>query len=484
MVVIKVNNSSCSVTGLSAEVEATLKNELRYLNQQIAYSYHANLREIERLKMTLGPNSKIRLTDAGRREVENRLHSLEGKNRGLFRTMYKVLFQDGQFPTGLLPKFVSILQSTETEHQIEDLRKKPDLKQIKFVLKESFPVMRYYQRAMSKLVLDKGRGICVAATGTGKTMTAARMIWEMGVKTLLITPNKSITDNMVDTLTKHFGKGKVTKLSTKKTKTSEINVCNIQALVKIDPSVFADIDMVIIDEFHHSAAATYQEINEKHLAGVYYRIGLTATNFRNDGSDLALEAVLSEVLYEYSTKQAIADGFLVQPKFFMEETFFSGRDKYQDEYKEGIVENDHRNGMIATIAKHHAADAVIILVQHVEHGERLKALLPEASFLHGEEKDDVRINTLEAFRAGKINWLIGTSVIGEGVDLPRAKVLVMAGGGKARSQVIQNVGRVLRPFEGKDEAFVYDFTDSSETEEPTYLSEHSMLRGEIYMEYL
>ena len=341
------------------------------------------------------------------------------------------------------------MNGSESEYEIDDKRRRPEQKQIKHVLRESFPAMRYYQRAMSRIAMDKGRGICVAPTGTGKTLTIARMIWEMGVKTLIVTPNKAITVNMIDTLTKHFGKGKVSQLSTKKTKTSEINVCNIQALVKLDPSVFADLDMVIIDEFHHAAAETYQEVNEKHLKNCYYRVGMTATNFRNDGSDLSLEAVLSEVLYEYTIPQAIADGFLVKPEFQIEETFFDGRSNYQKEYKEGIVENDDRNALIAQIATHHKDHQVIILVQQVDHGERLKALIPHASFLHGEEKDLVRNNTMEDYRKGKITCLIGTSVIGEGVDLPCASVLVMAGGGKARSAEMQNVGRVLRPYPGK-----------------------------------
>lgn len=460
-----------------------MKSELRYLNQNVAYTYHGNLRAIDRLKKQL--NSKITISDSTRRELTDRLKSLEGQNRGLFRDLYKVLFKDGAFPTGLLPKFLAVLNGSGTEYEINDLRRKPELKQIKHVLRESFPARRYYQRAMSRIFVEKGRGIGVAPTGTGKTLTIASLVWEMGVKTLIITPNKAITVNMIDTLTKHFGKGKVTQLSTKSTKTTEINVCNIQALVKIDPTLFDDIDCVIIDEFHHAAAETYQEVNEKHLKNVYYRIGMTATNFRNDGSDLALEAVLSEVLYEYSIQQAISDGFLVKPEFEIIETFVeilndNGNPvNYQKEYKEGIVENDERNQVIADIANHHKEHSVIILVQQVEHGERLKKLIPHAAFLHGEEKDVIRNNTMEDYRKGKITCLIGTSVIGEGVDLPIASILVMAGGGKAKSAVMQAIGRVLRPFSGKELALVYDFTDTGSS----YLEEHGSLRREIYEQY-
>ena len=75
--------------------------------------------------------------------------------------------------------------------------------------------------------------------------------------------------------------------------------------------------------------------------------------------------------------------------------------------------------------------------------------------------------------------LIGTSVIGEGVDLPCAENLIMAGGGKARSQVIQNIGCVLGIMGEKEKATIFDFTDR----DGGFLEEHSEERSLIYEEY-
>lgn len=482
---VTVRNSYCQVQGLTPQLEALLKEEMRYMNQSVAYTYHTNLRIIKKLKYDLSDDAKVKLSGQERADKEKQLQTTIGRNNILFRELYKVLLKDDRFATGLLPKFLSIVNGIGAECEVEDLRRRPQ-KYLQFVLKQPFPPLRYYQRTLSRLAVERGRGIGIAPTGTGKTLTINRMIWELGVRTLVVTPNKDISVNMVDTLEKHFGKGHVTRLSTKSGKRSktpptlkDINVVNIQSLVKMDPELFKDIDCVIIDEFHHAAAETYQEVNEKHLANVYFRIGMTATNFRNDGADLALEAVLSEVLYEYTIKQAIEDGFLIKPRFHIEPMVLRPLSSYQKEYKSEIVENEERNDVIAQIAAHHEKDSVLILVKQVEHGEKLKALIPGSAFLHGEEKDDVRRQIMEDYRAGKITKLIGTSVIGEGVDLPIAKILIMAGGGKARSAVMQNIGRVLRPFPGKDEALVYDFTD----EESSYQGEHSLIRQDIYDQY-
>lgn len=476
MAKIVIENSTCKIEGISAEVEATIKSELRYLNQNISFSYQSNQRQINRLERL----KQDKRFSSSSQSIDAELTKLERVNRGLYHQLYTHLYKKGVFPTGLLPLVKEILEHHGMPCELVDLRKQPEKNKVKYVLKESFPPMRYYQKESAKMAADYGRGIIVAPTGTGKTLTMCRMIWELGVKTLIITPSKAITDNMVDALIKHFGKGQVAKLNTKSKKISNINVCNIQALVKVPAKLITEVDAVFIDEFHHAAAETYQEVNLNHLKNTYYRIGVTATNFRNDGSDLALEAVLSEVLYEYSIAQAIKDGFLVKPEFQIidnKSPIIDGN--YQREYKDCLVNNVDRNALIAGLTGKHKSDSVIVLVQQVEHGELLKKLIPGAEFIHGQEKDSDRQRMMENFRKGKIKCLIGTSVIGEGVDLPIANVLIMAGGGKSRSQIMQNVGRVLRPFANKTSALVYDFAD----EGTQYLSEHSRLRREIYEVY-
>lgn len=473
MIEIIINNSMCQIKHLPKELEFKLKNELQYLDQGVAYAYNHLNRELNKLEEII-QNGNAKPFDYGKRK------GLQAKINGLKRNLFVKLYKNEEFPTGLLPKVIKILEFSDVEFKQTDLRIKPKLDSIKHILKEAFPPLRYYQRTSARLVKEKLRGVIVASTGTGKTLSAARMIWELGVKTLVITPSRAITDNMYDTLAKYFGKGKVERLNTKKTKLKDINICNIQSLVRMNPSLFNEIDAVFIDEFHHSSSTTYLEVNNNHLKNCYIRIGLTATNFRNDGSDLGLEGVLSEVLYEYTAKQAIEDGFLVKPEFYIiKNTINKKSENYQEAYKNGISLNDDRNLKIKDIAIKHQNESTIVLVQHIEHGENLKALIPNSEFINGKEKDDTRNALMNKYRTGEIKCLIGTGVIGEGVDLPIAKVLILAGGGKARSQVMQNIGRVLRPHSTKDRAIVYDFSDEGDR----WLEEHALLRKEVYNDY-
>ena len=68
---IIVSNSQSQVEGLTPELEKSLKAELRYLNQNVAYTYHGNLRAIERIKKQL--NSKVTLDDRARQDLSEKL---------------------------------------------------------------------------------------------------------------------------------------------------------------------------------------------------------------------------------------------------------------------------------------------------------------------------------------------------------------------------------------------------------------------------
>lgn len=478
-VTINVNNSTCQVLNSNPEIDRELKKQLSYNDQSVEFSLSKSERKIRDLNRILDSNSRLVDVEKVERELARELHI----HRGLTKKLTISLYDKGSFPTGLLPRAVSILNELGHDVKQNDARVRPKLGQIKLVTKEALPALRYYQKTAARKLQEEGRGIVVMPTGTGKTVTIARMIWDLSVsKVLIVTPSKRITAMMLKTMEKYFGKGKVAKLSTKSGRLEKpINIVNIQALVKIDPNVFADLDAVFIDEFHHSAADTYREVNLNHLKRCYFRIGLTATNFRNDGADIALESVLSHVLYEYSIEQAIKDKVIHQPDFDIVE-FQHGREynSWQECYKEGVVQNVERNKLIAEIVEHYKDRHVLVLVKEIEHGEALKALIPNSMFINGQETDTVQDRMMEQFHSGKVKVLIGTSVIGEGVDLPIADTLVMAGGGKARSAIMQNVGRILRLYPGKESAILVDIDDI----DVDWLSDHSLARQEVYQQYL
>jgi hypothetical protein len=268
---ISIHNSTCQLDNTTPEIDRELKKQLSYNDQTVEFSLSKSESKIRSLNKILDSGNRLVDLQKIERELARELHI----HRGLTKKLTISLYEKGTFPTGLLPRAVSILNEMGHEVKQNDKRVRPKLGQIKLLTKESLPALRYYQKTAARKLQEEGRGIVVMPTGTGKTVTVARMIWDLSVsKTLIVTPSKRITSMMLKTMTKYFGKGKVEKLSTKSKKVDKpINIVNIQALIKMDPNLFADLDAVFIDEFHHSAADTYREVNLNHLKRCYFRIG-------------------------------------------------------------------------------------------------------------------------------------------------------------------------------------------------------------------
>lgn len=472
---ITLENAICKIHSNDRELIAGLDKLLSYVNQNADYAHAKCLGGISRLNKMVARESDENIVAKHKKMLKKLLFNLEQLEKD--RVVRLLDRKTKEFPAGLLPRVLDHLDELGVYWEIDDQRN-GNVPSNNLTLVKPLPELRYYQEGAVAAALENERGVLEMATGSGKTVMIATLLSKLKVNALVITPSLDITQGVYETMAHFFGEKQVTILNAKKPKLSKVNVVNIQTLVGMDPKLFENVHCMISDEFHHSGSNSYIDINFTHLRNCYYRYGFTATNFRNAGDDMALEGVLSNRLYHYPASQAIKDGFLVGPEVRWIYNKCKEGKTYQNEYKEWLVQNEDRNLKAAKLAKDHLKDHVIILVQQVAHGKLLQELLPHAELLTGSEDRDERRRMLDNFRSGKLNCLIGTSVLGEGVDLPVADVLILAGGGKSKIQVMQNIGRVMRLFPGKTKATVYDFRD----EGSKYLSDHSNQRAAIYAE--
>ena len=118
----------------------------------------------------------------------------------------------------------------------------------------------------------------------------------------------------------------------------------------------------------------------------------------------------------------------------------------------------------------------MVLVSHIRHGEFLEKKIPGSVFVKGEDGEDVR-KMISDFDKGKIPCLIGSPVVGEGIDIPSADALVYAKGCKARVTHTQDVFRVLTADGKKKNALIVDFADRHNR----YLMSHSVERMKNYL---
>jgi superfamily II DNA or RNA helicase len=144
----------------------------------------------------------------------------------------------------------------------------------------------------------------------------------------------------------------------------------------------------------------------------------------------------------------------------------------------GIVENRARNAAAVRAARQHSNDSVLILVNRVEHGQDLAKQIPNSICCYAGMGAKKRRAALEGFKDGSVKCVVATSLADEGLDVPRANVLVLVSAGRSRIKTEQRTGRVLRNFAGKTGAIIYDFTDRQHP----LMAKHSRLRQQLYQE--
>lgn len=191
---------------------------------------------------------------------------------------------------------------------------------------------RYYQRvAINRTIeaIERGqkRILLVMATGTGKTFTAAQIIWrfwktpsEKQKRILFLADRNILVDQTKSNDFKHFGSA-MTKITNRKIdKSYEIYLSLYQAVTSTDEARNAYkefskdfFDLIVIDECHRGSAkedSAWREILE-YFDGAT-QIGLTATPIET--KEASSSHYFGDPIYTYSLKDGIDDGFLAPYK--------------------------------------------------------------------------------------------------------------------------------------------------------------------------
>lgn len=391
------------------------------------------------------------------------------------------------FPIGLLDKVTKIIKEYG-EYYNKDIR-------IDFISHRDHQVMektydypdnpplfsiRDYQQDAIDVFMNKHAGIIHIATGGGKTFIATQIIKKCKAKVLWIIDRKELLIQTKKELEKHLG----IKVGTIMNNIADIQTVTITTIQTISKHLndFYDylytVNFVIVDEFHKSAAETYQKTFAR-LPNTKYRLGLTATPYRDDGKDPILFAQLGEIIYSISAQDLMNKGYLVKPEIIFYSTDYGGTgETYPEDYEITVSDNKSRNEKVCSIARNYFIEnkKILILTKLVKHGELLAETL-FAKHIHGSISDAERKKIFEDFKNDTQACILvmTTSIGAEGLDIPDIDVIINAGANAGDVKSVQIIGRMLRTASGKHTATYIDFVDRGE-----YTSTHSENRIKIF----
>jgi superfamily II DNA or RNA helicase len=277
----------------------------------------------------------------------------------------------------------------------------------------------------------------------------------VGKRCIIVVPSEYLVGQMVDDI-KPFWES-VTGASGKRTPKlgSDILVVTANSAKK-----FIDVyDIVLIDESHKISCDTYQEfIMCADKAECIYT--MTATPFRADGLDLILNALGGPVVYEFSVKKGIEEGYLTRPEIHcinIDPGFEIGSRKMATTAYSKLIMNAKVYGAIFSSLEKALASGknCIVMFKTVKAGDMFKKYCKgkiDFEVANGNYK-----KPLIDFRDGKTNILVACDkLIGEGISINQADVLFLLTQHTSDVMTYQSIGRVLRLFPGKEKAIIID----------------------------
>ena len=362
-------------------------------------------------------------------------------------------------------------------NKLEDKREHFDFQKKEFTdeeLKSYLPNFDYVEHQVNglKALLKTNKGIIMAPTSSGKSSLMAAWIKLTNLPTLILTDRATLGAQLAeDFRSKGIDCG---FCSGDGYRSGRCVVSTIQSVKKIQD--LPRFKMVLGDEIHKHSAKTFQDFYASF--GCPLKYGFSASPSNGNLLDFAkIRQQFGSVILQIRSEELMDNGVMAKAKIKMVKTLCEETFDYPTANNTGIVHNERRNKQIRNIVELHRNEGYIcILIKNIEHGEILEKMIDGAVFLRGDNGLEERVETIKKFNNGEIPVLIGSSILNEGISISNMKTLIMAGGGKAQTQTVQKIGRVLRITKDKKEGNFYDFIDEGNR----FLYKHSKSRLAIY----
>lgn len=431
---------------------------------------------------------------------EGYFHSLMYKRRVWDGWRYFIT-DKGDFATGFLPLVVAFCEDHGAEVELID--KRGNIVAIRDEINTDirhYHLMTHQVRAMEKLRDGKfrglpfPRGVFYCATNSGKTAMAAGILHNLqavdgrSLRSLFIVHNKDIHKQAVD----YFrDAGLNTGMITSKVHDAggDVTVAMVRTMANgiknKDATLIRDLarmDVVFVDEGHHSGAADYIRVLAACTgAGVRVILSGTALENKDKVKNMVVVGHSGPVMVQISNKEMFDAGVSRRPqvRFILSPDRQGMLMDYDTEYHELVVTSEARAGAILKELQAKPEAKTLVTFTEVEHGEFMfnyfTGHLPgPLAMTHG--MDPAREVKLEMFKRGEITTLLVSMIAQEGLNIPGIKRMILAHGGNSSIRQKQLAGRGMRTEGSDDTEFeLIDIMDRGK-----YTAQHGKFRAKLY----
>jgi superfamily II DNA or RNA helicase/HKD family nuclease len=321
------------------------------------------------------------------------------------------------------------------------------------------------------------RNLVVAATGTGKTVIAAldyrRLRAQGDLSLLFIAHRKEILHQSLRVYRETLSDGAFgeTYVAGSRPERWQHVFASVQGLAaygveNLSPDHF---DVVVVDEFHHAQAPTYQKVLD-HLRPKEL-LGLTATPERGDGRDVR-NFFEGRSAYELPLWDALSADLLVPFHYFgiADDVDLTGVAWKRGAYDvDGLTRlytgNDSRAAKVLAELRDKVTAVgrmrALGFCASIAHAEYMARVFRDAGIaalaVSGNTPSNERDAAVHALRTGDVNVLFAADLFNEGLDIPQVDTAMFLRPTDSATVFLQQLGRGLRRAPGKAVLTVLDF---------------------------
>lgn len=245
------------------------------------------------------------------------------------------------------------------------------------------------------------------------------------------------------------------------------HICSVQSM-KSRSTYLKRPSLIIWDETHHIKAGTWERIFKDNPQA--FHIGLTATPCRLDGQ--GLNEFYNEMILGPKVQWLIDNNYLCKYKYFAPikmdtSQFRTSMGEYNKEDVNSVVTDKAIVGDVVTeYNKYSHGKRAVVFCASIKHSLWVRDQFNQAGIaaehLDGEYGNEQRDACLNRFTSGQTKVLCNVDLFGEGFDLPSIEAVILLRPTQSLGLYLQQVGRALRPSEGKEYAIILDHVGNYE----------------------
>ena len=348
----------------------------------------------------------------------------------------------------------------------------------------------YQQEILDKLEAERkvrgyNRNLVVAATGTGKTVISAldykrfrKQNPDKPCRLLFVAHREEILKQSMYTFRAvlkdaNFGEMFVGSYKPESIDNLFISIQTFNSQSFTEKTTPEFYDYIIVDEFHHAAAPTYQKLLSYYKPQIL--LGLTATPERMDGKSI-LPYFNNRIAAEIRLPEAIDRKLLCPFQYFgvtdnvdLDNLKWSAGGYDKGELSRiytlsGMMANRRADLVVSSLLKYVTdIDDVkgLGFCVTIEHAEFMSNYFNEhgipSMFLTGHSPDEERKEAKSRLVKGEVRFIFVVDIYNEGVDIPEVNTVLFLRPTESLTVFLQQLGRGLRLSEDKECLTVLDF---------------------------